>query len=441
VLVLDGNTGAVRARHTLSRERRDTGCDLNGNRQAAPMTIGPIVGTDGFGYVLVRQWTNSSCFDSSQHVGVILLRVSPSGSVSPTTLYSQFCDPAFSLNVCTHGPPELMELFPDGIGGTLARAHYYLDMTTDYPISETRVTRVHNGAVQFSNVVDFDERISMIGDAGTAFLSGDDVRAVDVTNWTPKWVSSNTSLEPVVALPNGKAAMHDVMSGQLIEFNETGAPGESVAFGGRWGSQTALGLWTSVSTPGMLTGRFSMPVNEATTSFNYLGALGTGQQAPRARHFDTREAAAVAALDFVSFITDITRVEWGGRICQKGNGFEWSRIVTSHDAGSVDIPFDLCSVDHSFAAAYHTHPLFFGSDVPSGPDLGHSDLKPGIPFYLSTKDLTGPGAGQKRQYLKWWNTGDRTSQQNVCRREANGGWFPYSQIAGTTDARCDTPTP
>jgi hypothetical protein len=100
VLVLDGSNGAVRARYPLARERRGNACYPSGNSQAAPITIGPIVGTDGFGYVLVRAFTNTplgaSCpQDWAKHVGVILLRVSPTGSVSPTALYSQFCNARF----------------------------------------------------------------------------------------------------------------------------------------------------------------------------------------------------------------------------------------------------------------------------------------------------------------------------------------------------------
>ena len=151
----------------------------------------------------------------------------------------------------------------------------------------------------FSNVVDFDERITMIGDSGRAYLGGDDVRAVDVTTWTPFWTSTNLSLEPVVALTNGGVAMHDLSSGVLHEMDANGSTVSSGAFGGRWGYQTASGMWTGVTSTG-LTARFSLAVNETPTSFTHLGQVGSGQQRPRDRFSaDTRERAALDALDWI----------------------------------------------------------------------------------------------------------------------------------------------
>lgn len=274
ILVIDGTTGGVRSRYPLARERRG---GIHCGTEVPPATLHPVVGTDGYGYVLVRR---NLCSDTnSQDVGIDLLAVSPSGTVSTTSIYSQQCASS-SPTICDQAP-LLEEVFPDGIGGTLVRAFIYTSATAQGYSGEMRIARVVDGAVQFNNAVDADERITMIGDAGTAFVGGDDVRAVDVTNWTTKWVNSNTSLEPVAALPNGGAAMHDLDSGQLIAFNAAGAQGESATFGGRWGYQSSLGNWISVDASNRLSARRSLSLTEASTSFTYLGGLGDRQNAPR----------------------------------------------------------------------------------------------------------------------------------------------------------------
>jgi hypothetical protein len=288
VVVIDGLTGGVRARYPLARERRGLPCAFGG-WEASPRTLGPIVGTDGYGYLLVRRWTDQrlsagNCSTQiSQDVGVDLLRVSPSGVVTATAIYSQHCGPG-PITICDE-PPQLKEIFPDGIGGTLVRALITTSVTTQQVSREMRIMRVADGTVQFNNTVDFDERITMIGDAATAFLAGDDVRAVDVTNWTSKWVDSNTSLEPVVALPNGKSAMHDVVSGELIEFSATGTRGQSASFGGHGGYQSSLGNWIAVDASHQLSARVSLSLTEASTSFTFLRGRGDRQNAIRVPNF------------------------------------------------------------------------------------------------------------------------------------------------------------
>jgi hypothetical protein len=81
-----------------------------------------VVGNDGFGYVLVRNSVNvrsGGCGVNgtvSQDVGIKLLRISPAGLVSYTTIYSQHCEHGFSnLTICDK-PPLLGELVPDGVG-------------------------------------------------------------------------------------------------------------------------------------------------------------------------------------------------------------------------------------------------------------------------------------------------------------------------------------
>jgi hypothetical protein len=443
----------------LAREIQGFGCGNDG-WVVVPDTIGPIVGNDGYGYVLVRNNTgirSGGCGMSgtvTQDVGVKLLRISPAGALSPTVIYSQHCVHGFSNFTICDNPPGLANLVPDGVGGILVRASYttaaYNDHTWD---TEGRLTRITPQGIQY-DIPSANFQMEMTSDAGLAvvrdFAAGvpTGVRAMNVLDGTTVWSVANGSLRPLTALPDGGVALIDSGTNQLTEYSATGAAGQSGAFDWHWTNynQSAFGMWTGVDdVSGQLTSRVSLPLNEAIGTYSQSNSVGSGvgtqQMAPRSKSFSTREDAALAALDYLSFITDITHIEWGGYICEKGNGFEWSLIVTSHDSGSVFIPRDLCSVDYSYAASYHTHPREFGNDSPSGNDLANSDLSPGLPSYLSAPEPTGLGLLRKRHYLKWWNTGDRNSQQNVCVRQANGAWYPYSQIAGTNGARCDTPTP
>jgi hypothetical protein len=77
----------------------------------------------------------------------------------------------------------------------------------------------------------------------------------------------------------------------------------------------------------------------------------------------------------------------------------------------------------------------------SGGDTERADGLPGIPSYLLAPK---PNAGlppTTMQILKTWNSGDQSAAQNICLLGANGQWARYQNVAGTENARCDTPTP
>ena len=454
VLVIDGVSGAVRARYPLARERFGSNCGTYGNVEVAPDTLGFVVGIDGYGYLLVRRRTANLCAGPiSMDVGIDLLRVSPSGAVTTTAIYSEHCDPV-GPSICDLAP-ELKEIFPDGIGGTLVRAFRYTGFAYGEGYSgETRLIRVANGSIQFTNVTDPDERITMIGDAGTAFVAGDDLRAMDVTNWTLKWSNSNTSLAPVLAMPNGKAAMNDVTSGQLIELNEAGVEVSTAPLNLVAPVQTRLGLWTGIDhASGLLAAKAALPLNEATVSFNSGSA--TLQNAPGERSSATRNEAVIAVFDWIftePLASGAAKFEYGGLICKDGNRFRWSEIRTDQIQDQVTVPDTLCPPG-TIAAHYHTHPPL-ESPVPSGND--RSDLNPpqplggdynnarthpGIPYYLRAPIPNSPVWPPKETHtLKYWWTGTGAlPSQNVCKRLTNGSWAPYTELS--PNANCATPNP
>jgi hypothetical protein len=263
-----------------------------------------------------------------------------------------FVTRASGRTICDQAP-ELLELFPDGIGGSLVRTRYVTGVDND-PFStrpytsETRLLRVSNGAVQYSNVVDYAERIGMTDNAGIAYTFG---AAMNVLDWTPIFT---TSFEPVIPLVNGNTAMHEVSTGLLHEVNAAGVSVASGAFGGRWGYQSAFGLWTSAES-GQLTARLSLPLNEAGISFQFLGRMGTGQNAPPDKTFPDREIAGLKALDFIYDTSADANFEYGGLICHRNGRFEWSEIRTSRNQSMVVVPDTLCPPG-ALAARYHTHP-------------------------------------------------------------------------------------
>ncbi len=408
------------------------------------MAIGPIVGTDGFGYVLVRAFTNTplgaSCAQGwAQHVGVTLLRVSPTGSVSPTTVYSQFCTRFSGRTICD-GAPELFELFPDGIGGSLVRTRYITSVdndpfTTRPYTSETRLMRVHNGAVQFSNVVDFHERITMIGGTGTAFLSGysTPVRTVDVTNWSTLWTGPTGTLAPVATLADGRFAMRDSVAGTLTKFAADGTPVESAPFEG--GYQTAPGLFTKVelvgSTPTLMS-RFSLALNEQINMFRRGPDSGTLQNSPTLHRGRTpyQEATAMMLMEHLLIAppqyVNGERIEHGGQICRYPDGQQYYYLDLGRGSAPWRAPplqIELCQ--SGTAVGYtHSHPRADATAaLPSGsgsqqeyddarPDedgIQESDLKIADDFFENP--IYGPES--IRRSLTWYMTAPFTPQSFV----------------------------
>ena len=362
VIVIDGSTGAVRARHPLAREqRRGVGC--NSVWEASPNTAGPVVGIDGYGYVAVRRWIDVDPCSSNlaQQAGVDLLRISPAGIVTSTSIYSQECTYGVGVGICDRGP-QLKQVIPDGIGGTLVRAFYSIGN----PFAmEMHVTRVHDGAVQFSNLVDSDQRITMI-DSGTAFLSGDDTRAVDVTNWSLLWSKPNSALAPVATLADGRFAMRDPTAATLTEFAADGTELETVPFSG--GDQTAFGVFTKVEstgTAGILTARSSMPLDEAFSAFNAAGGSATHQnnrQTPPGRTID-QDATARMLMDHLLVVypqeVNGLRIEHAGHICREANAqnyyYQYLRRGTTRNAPGLQLNPERCKSGTTVGYA-HSHP-------------------------------------------------------------------------------------
>ena len=407
VVILDGQTGEVRSKLALPRELLFVGHGNEGYVNV-PETLGPIVGNDGFGYVLLRDWTNvrSGGYVTgtvSQDVSVKLLRISPAGATTSTVIYSQHCVLTFStFTICTN-PINLVDLVPDGIGGILVRAGYTTAVNPDHTYAmEGRLTRITPEGIQYDIPSNYSETW-MTSDAGLAFVTDSTgglqsgVRAMNVLDGTTVWSVASPSLRPVTALPDGRVALMDTAANQVIEYSATGDAGQSGVFDWYWGylgHQSAFGMWTGVDdASGQLTSHVSLPLDEASGTYSQRNSVGievgTQQRAPRvAPNYVNEDAVAVQVLQFYNPFSIAKNREFGGSICQAVGGRYFATVpnlgefageVAPSLCDSVVIPGETVVM----RGRYHTHGSG-GQEVLSGPDKGNADASPGIPWYLGT---------------------------------------------------------
>lgn len=379
----------------------------------------------------------------SSDVSLTLLRLSPSGQGAAEVIDARQCTAGRNQVTLCDGPPQPKQLVPDGLDAMLVVANYATSMV---PVSvyETRVTRLDGSNGRTEHVVPSDTNVLLTGDANTALVStGGTIHAKDSIDWTTRCTTS--AGDPVTGLLNGGVLLQNRLTGLATAVDESCTETGASMLGLDAPVQRRFGLWSG-SAGSEFVARVSIPLNESTTSFNVVGdGNPLEQNAPRTNVFTTREEAALRALDFLDTITRVTRSEWGGMICQKATGFEWSRFVTSFlpdRIQPVDVPPDLCNVAQTYAAFHHTHPLPYESDSFSGGDVTRANLHTGIPHYLLAPKPTVPAGGipTRVQKLKTWRIGDRLAEYNQCVLQA-GVWVPYAGVNGSEGARCDTPTP
>jgi hypothetical protein len=395
LIVLDGSTGTVRARLPIAPSRKGLTCGVNGTWEEPAKVWGPIVGNDGYGYLLVstsKHLRSGPCPHAySQDRSLAVWRVAPTGVMTSTTLFSQHCEkPAGVLTTCDAGEgvyghgvvgdPE--NLLPDGIGGVLVRWQRVTSVSGDpsNPFTiETRLSRVVNAIVELDTIVDASERTKLIGGDGAAYVSSSTgPRAMNVSTWTELWSSSNLALEPVAPLREGRVAMHDVVAGTLTEFTGQGVPIQSVAFTG--GVMTAIGIVTQVETAGSianLNAEVTLALDEHINAFKEGGGSMSYQNAPQiapGRTTDSDETAIqlMRHLLVVAPQADQAGVpyEHAGHICREPDGqhyyFHYLRRGTTTAAPGLLLSQEQCTNGATVGYA-HSHPGHFADwEYPSG---------------------------------------------------------------------------
>jgi hypothetical protein len=239
-VVIDGRNGRLLHRRILPREVNTFTAEFDGlvvrekprlvctstRRENEPSTVGPIVGGDGRGYVLVRRVIKHK-FDSclEQHarhprtidIGVDLLVLSPGAAPVVQQVFADACElPAFGSGSCDVAP-ELTQLLPDGIGGILANWDRFGGYSPNGLVTVQRViTRRTDTGMLADMQVARGTWIDTVGQAGTAYVfSADALSAVDVTSWSPKWSTARGTFGPLAAHPDGGAAIYDPFKGDM----------------------------------------------------------------------------------------------------------------------------------------------------------------------------------------------------------------------------------
>ena len=136
-IVIDGTTGHLIARRPFPRDvetyvagLEEEGFTCTSTRlESAPAAVGPIVGSDGRGYLLIRRRLKhmvDSCIEQTawpqrtiDH-GVDLMILSPAAPPVVQPIFAEACDVPRLAQAACDTPPSLTQVVPDGIGGVLA---------------------------------------------------------------------------------------------------------------------------------------------------------------------------------------------------------------------------------------------------------------------------------------------------------------------------------
>ena len=181
---------------------------------------------------------------------------------------------------------------------------------------------------------------------------------VNVSDWTTAWSESNPSLWPTKPLANGRVAMFNTITNNLIEYEADGTPGQSAAFdwySSYFGNQSVFGMWTSVDNQGQLASRVSLGLNEARNPYFSQGRF-TGQYAPRADRLHTSiDSAAVAFLDFLLPLSQDYGLEMGGFICREGSERYRSSLVQIGEPTRMSVNMQGDCFGAPSVAFVHTH--------------------------------------------------------------------------------------
>ena len=257
VIVINGITGGVISRSPLAREvvafeSANEGLDLgsvtcrSSRREVPPDTVGPIVGSDGRGYLLVRRRTtlaSGSCilefnplnvYPRTQDVGVDLLALSATEPLAVNRLYDLQCNSGELESALCDVAPDVYQLLPDGVGGLLASWRRPLHETSPHEyFVQNYLTRLDADGGRVDTPVDRNFGIDMIGQAGTAYVrtgTSPGTSAIDVRSWSPKWTADISGQTLLAARPDGGVATIDD-AGDLRVFGSTGENEDTVFLG------------------------------------------------------------------------------------------------------------------------------------------------------------------------------------------------------------------
>jgi len=268
-IVIDGRTGGVIDRRPLAREidtytflidGQDAICGTS-RFENAPDTVGPVVGSDGRGYLLIRRRVKDvvdSCNGQTQWPqrtvdhGVDLMILSPVAPPVMQPVLAETCAvPRFAQAGCDR-TPLLTQVVPDGIGGVLAiwrRAGTLLDSDAVHTI----VTRRDKNGALSETLLERSISIHTVGQDGIVYVGTErGYSAIDTRSWTTKWGDDVVGFAPLAAHPDGGAAVFSQWSGEYSTVDDAGQLDETVLnLPMRWPTQE-FGNWIGVGEAGLL---------------------------------------------------------------------------------------------------------------------------------------------------------------------------------------------
>jgi hypothetical protein len=257
VIVINGSNGQLIRRVPLAREVRDyvttahgvtlaTGFVCHNSREeSAPHTVGPIVGADGRGYLLVRKFTRygtgDDCTDPGfPHIrttenGLDLIELSAAEGPTVRNIYAEQCGGG-AWGLCDY-LVEGRQVIPDGLKGLVVlwtRATSIVN-GSQY-VTQTTATRWDADRVRVDTTVPLDFRIDVAGENELVFTGP---VARDVTSFAPRWTAP-FALMPYFTSANGatyfdsSAQMLHVVENGVLERSAAVSSSNGTYFRGNW---------------------------------------------------------------------------------------------------------------------------------------------------------------------------------------------------------------
>jgi alpha-tubulin suppressor-like RCC1 family protein len=266
-VVIDGATGQLISRTRLAREVDEFVSDRDGDviptmpplhcltkhYEFAPETLGPVVGSDGRGYLLVRRhavWKRGGCIEPFMtraartiDMGLDLVILSPNAAPVVVDLFSSRCDGAEAALVLCDKAIELHQLMPDGIGGTFSTWTRGGSIVGNVMLMQTQLSRVDPQGSATARPVSPGFWLELIGQAGTTIAFDGGWIAFDAATGETKWTRPLPALSPLAARPDGGLALFDWRTGGLAMTNANGDIESTQPFGLHWSAAHAFGDW------------------------------------------------------------------------------------------------------------------------------------------------------------------------------------------------------
>lgn len=269
LVVIDGETGALLSRTLLPREINNFVSEKDGviintspptlcksaRYETAPDTVGPVVGTDGRGYLVVRRyhiekWAGCNepflrRADRTIDMGIDVYAFGRDGTPQLINVFSTSCAGALGTTLPCDLPVRAFQLVPDAVGGTLVTWERGTEMIGTSVFVQRSLTRIDEERTLTERPVVRHFSIEMIGQDGLALAYGENAwEAIDVVSGTTKWTSLLPGLGLIAARPDGGFAAFDFNTGNLTFTNADAEIESSQPFGGLdWRSVHESGDW------------------------------------------------------------------------------------------------------------------------------------------------------------------------------------------------------